>query len=398
MNLLSGAVSGSKPSGNVFFVESGRPGKPQFNHADYSELFGGVDGVEVNKEPAWRGVRRYEVQHSEDTGKIHSPVLKDLGFTDMSEGKTLSDFLSWGIKKYPAKHYIVLFSDHGAGFLGAEEDRGGLMSLPAIKEAFDKVKEKTGVKPDIIAFDTCLMAQAEVAYELKDSAKFLVASEEVVGGDGYPYSEILPRIDESIKEGKTDPRDITQIFIEEAESVNEDTTLTLSAIDLSAAGKVADAANTLAKHVLEGKASIDDVRDSIKQAQNYSVGTTVEPYSDFRDLWDLADKLENNPNIKNREIKKDLKELKIAVEMAVVHEEHKEDEDYQGSHGMSIYAPRRQKSVSVPLMEKYDEVRMSKRTRWNELVKVLTDYKELEAEEGGEGARKLTFIPLPQRK
>jgi hypothetical protein len=395
--MSAGGTDAAAPGGNVFFVESGNRKGTRYTHEDYSDIFGGVEGVDVNREPAWRGVRRYEIQHSENTSRINSPVITDLGQKDMSASKTLSDFVAWGMKKYPATHYIVLLSDHGAGFLGAEEDRGSLMSLPAIKEAFEKVKEKTGKKPDIIAFDTCLMAQAEVAYELKDSAKFLVASEEVVGGEGYPYTEFLPAIDEAIKEGKTDPKDITRIMIEAGEEANDHRTMTLSAIDLQAAGKVADAANTLAKHILEGKAKLDDVRDSIKHAQNFSVGTTTEPYSDFRDLWDLADKMENNPNIKNREIKKDLKEIKRAVEEAVVHEEHKDDEDYEGAHGMSIYAPRRQKSVSIPLMEKYDEVRMSKRTKWNELIKELVDFKELEKEEGEEGARKLTFIPLPPR-
>ncbi|MHC9541882.1 MAG: clostripain-related cysteine peptidase [Vulcanimicrobiota bacterium] len=388
----------SKPGSNVIFVDTqGRKGT-QLTHDDYSALFGGVDSATADKEPAWRGVRRYEVEHSDDTSKIKSKVLADLGQKDMSASKTLEDFLIWGMKKYPAKHYIVLFSDHGAGFLGAEEDRGNLMSMPTIRETLDKVAEKTGKKPDIIAFDTCLMAQAEVAYELKDSAKYLVASEETIGGDGYPYSEILPRIDAALSEGKSDPKEISKIFIEEAENVNESSTITLSAIDLGAIGKVANAANDLAKHILEGKADLEDVRDSLRYTQHYSVDSpTMAPYGDFRDLWDMADKLQNNPNIKNKEIKNDLTELKKAIEAAVVSEEHSDDEDYEGSHGISIYAPRREKNVDSSLMEQYDELRMSKRTKWNELIKTLTDYDG--TAEGDDGDRaKLKFIELPHRK
>jgi hypothetical protein len=389
----------AKPGSTTFFVESAGPKGKKLEKGDYSSLFENVDAVETNGEPSWRGVRRYEITHAENSKKIHSPVIADMGQVDMSKGKTLVDFLTWGMKKYPAKHYIVVFSDHGAGFLGAEEDRGNMMSMPAIKEALDKVAEKTGKRPDIIAFDTCLMGQAEVANELKDSAKYLIASEETIGGDGYPYSEILPRIDKSIAEGKTDPKDIAKIFIEEGENVNEDTTVTLSAIDLKAIGAVVSATNTLAKHILEGKADLEDVRESIKYTQHYSVGMSpMEPYEDFRDLWDLADKLEKNPNIKNREIKQDLKELKKAVEAAVVFEEHSDDEDYEGSHGISIYAPRRQKTVSVSLMEEYDELLMSKRTKWNELIKQLIDYDELKDGEGDDGSKKITFIKLPPRR
>jgi len=394
----SAASTSPKPGNNVFFVDTqGRKGA-KLTKEDFSGLFGGVEGVNPNKEPAWHGVRRYEVEHSENSSKINSKVLADLGQIDMSDGKTLEDFLVWGMKKYPAKHYIVLFSDHGAGFLGAEEDRGSLMSMPAIRETLEKVAEKTGKKPDIIAFDACLMAQAEVAYELKDSAKYLIASEETIGGDGYPYSEILPRIDAALAEGKSDPKEISKIFVEEAENVNESSTMTLSAIDLGAIGKVVSAANDLAKHILEGKADLEDVRDALRYTQRYSVDSpAMAPYGDFRDLWDAADRLQSNPNITNKEIKKDLAEIKKAIDAAVVSEEHMDDEDYEGSHGISIYAPRRDKSVDSSLMESYDELKMSKRTKWNELIKALTDFDESAESDDGD-RKKLKFIELPHRR
>ncbi|MDQ7823643.1 MAG: clostripain-related cysteine peptidase [Candidatus Eremiobacteraeota bacterium] len=384
---------------SIIFVES-MPGSGKFDQGDYSPILSQVDDVEVNKEPQWRGVRRFEISKDDDQKRINSKQLKDMGMRDMSKVKTLSDFIAWGMKNYPAKHYIVLMSDHGAGFLGAEEDRGNMLSLPNIREAFEKAHEKTGIKPDIIAFDACLMAQAEVAYELKDQAKYLIASEEIVGGDGYPYRTIFPAVDKALSEGKTDPRDVASIFIEESEKANKKSTFTLSAIDLEAAKKVVSAANDLAKDILEGKADLDAVRESFKEVQHYNVNRDkMRPYSDFRDLGDLVDKLSKNPAIKNRDIKRDLKELKAAVEQAVVKEEHMQDEDYEGSHGISIFAPRRQSGVSVPLMEEYDKILMSKRTKWNELVKVLTDFeglKKLEEEEGGKG--RITFIPLPQRR
>jgi hypothetical protein len=392
------AEGGTKPDNTVLFVEPPGSKGTKYDHDDYAALFGEVDDVNANTEPSWRGVRRYKIESHPDSKKIHSPVLKDLGQADMSSSKTLANFLAWGMQKYPAKHYIVLFSDHGAGFLGAEEDRGTIMSMPAIKEAFDKAAEKTGKKPDIIAFDTCLMAQAEVANELKDSAKYLIASEEIIGGDGYPYKEILPAIDQAISEGKSDPKDIAKVFIEKGEEVNEHRTKTLSAIDLKAIGKVVDAANTLAKDILAGKADLDDVRDSLRYTQHFGLDAPpMEPYIDFRDIWDLADMMEGNPNIKNRDIKKDLKELKKAVETAVVFEEHKDDEDYEGAHGISIYAPRREKSVSEKLFKKYDELRMSKRTKWNEFIKALSEFDPDKVGDDGDGKSKISFIQLPPR-
>ncbi|MCJ8345789.1 clostripain-related cysteine peptidase, partial [bacterium] len=46
-------------------------------------------------------------------------------------------------------------------------------------------------KLDILAMDACLMSMFEVAYELKDSVSYLLASQENEPGTGYPYAEIL---------------------------------------------------------------------------------------------------------------------------------------------------------------------------------------------------------------
>ena len=48
-------------------------------------------------------------------------------------------------------------------------------------------------------------------------------------------------------------------------------------------------------------------------------------------------------------------------------------------------------------MEQYDELRMSKRTKWNELIKTLTDYDETAESDDGDRA-KFKFIELPHRK
>jgi hypothetical protein len=345
-------------------------------------------------------VKRYELTHDDDPTRINSKPLAFLGYKDMSKVDTLAEFIAWGMKKFPAKHYIVSLSDHGAGFLGAEEDRGSMLSLPDLRAAFEKAEQMTGKKPDVIAFDCCLMQQAEVAYELKDRAKYLVASEEVIGGDGYPYKDVLPAIDQALTLGKTDPGEISKVIIEQAEKANEKSTFTLSAVNLKAIEDVVGAANELAEHILQGKANMEDVRAALKQTQHFSVSSPMKPYDDFRDIWDMADKLEQHPNITDPAIRKDLKELKKAVENAVIKNEHRKDEDYEGAHGMSIYAPRRQKNVSIPLMEEYGKTKFAQdASKWTEFIKEATDFDALvrKAKEEGTDKPKLTFIPLPQR-
>ncbi len=391
------AETSGNARGSILFVDSPLGGK--YDQPDMSGLLSSVDDVQLNKEPLWRGARRYELTHDDDPSKINSKMVKDLGYRSMAKVDSLANFIAWGMKNYPAKHYIVLMSDHGAGFLGAEEDRGDMLSLPDLKKALDKAAEKSGKKPDIVAFDACLMAQAEVAYELKDTARYLISSEEIIGGDGYPYKDILPAIDKSISEGKSDPKTIASVFIENAEKVNKKSTHTLSTIDLKQMKKVARAVDQLAADILGSKIDMEQISASFKQAQHFDLRTAPStPYDDYRDLWDLADKLQNNPNIKSRVVKEDLKNLKAAIEKSVVSEQHEKDEDYENSHGVSVYAPRRQKSVRPTLMEEYEKTQFAKDSpNWIALIKKITNYEELLKQSEGEGKSKLTLIELPER-
>ena len=145
------------------------------------------EGAENVKEPDWIGCRRYYVTDDINPDKIDSELIADVGLPNMGKPETLTDFIVWGMKNFPAKKYIIDIGDHGAGFLGACEDRDEFMSLPDLNKAFSDAEKQTGVKPDVIVFDACLMAQAEVAYELKDRADVMIASEETVGGAGLPY-------------------------------------------------------------------------------------------------------------------------------------------------------------------------------------------------------------------
>ena len=48
-------------------------------------------------------------------------------------------------------------------------------------------------KLDFIVFDACLMGSIETAYVLKEYAKYMVASEELMLGYGFNYKEILDK-------------------------------------------------------------------------------------------------------------------------------------------------------------------------------------------------------------
>ena len=64
--------------------------------------------------------------------------LADLGPTDMGDPTTLSTFITYGITNFPAEHYALIISDHGAAWPGVGPDEGAgesVMDLPEVQQA-----------------------------------------------------------------------------------------------------------------------------------------------------------------------------------------------------------------------------------------------------------------------
>jgi hypothetical protein len=129
--------------------------------------------------------RYYHIEHFPDEigDNISSPVLLEKGGVDMSSPQTLGEFLNFAIANYPATHYALVISGYARGWPGAcyDEHWGSgnhLMSLPDLANSLEQVIFVNGIaKFDLVFFNTPLMATAEVAYEMRNSADFLVASE-----------------------------------------------------------------------------------------------------------------------------------------------------------------------------------------------------------------------------
>jgi len=144
----------------------------------------------------WTGVRRYLAQKDADPGRIASPVLAELGQADMGDYRTVIDFVRWARAAYPAGRYLLVVWNHGSGWTKAgpggargisyDDETGNHVTIPQLGE----VLRQTG-PVDVYASDACLMQMAEVAWELKDHASYIVGSEETEPADGYPYDAVL---------------------------------------------------------------------------------------------------------------------------------------------------------------------------------------------------------------
>lgn len=124
--------------------------------------------------------------------------------TDTGSPVTLYNFMSRCVEMFPAKHYMVVLAGHGSGprrdFLLRDDSPAGSLTMNELKGAFEELAPELGEgqKIDILGMDTCLMSMAEVAYELRDHVKILVASESYSPVSGWPYEPILNALKEGV--------------------------------------------------------------------------------------------------------------------------------------------------------------------------------------------------------
>ncbi|MBR1781026.1 MAG: peptidase C11 [Oscillospiraceae bacterium] len=135
----------------------------------------------------------YQIQN----GKLRCLVDND-GAKAMTSPSTLSGFIQYCAKNFPASRNELILWDHGGGSLsgyGYDEKyaSSGSMNLRGINEAL----KNGGVSFDFIGFDACLMATLETALMLDDYADYLIASEETEPGVGWYYTDWLTQLSDN---------------------------------------------------------------------------------------------------------------------------------------------------------------------------------------------------------
>ncbi len=162
----------------------------------------------------------------------------------MADPQTLADFIRWSAEKYPAKKYALVLWDHGLGgkegiFIDELFD-GDTMCLDELHEAL----ADGGVTFEAVVFDACLMANLETACAVKDSARWMVASEEVVAGKGTAMYDWLQQLYLTPQwDGERLGRwicDMTQVKYANEADAQAQSTLTWAVIDLSKIDRVAE--------------------------------------------------------------------------------------------------------------------------------------------------------------
>ena len=153
----------------------------------------------------WQNRSRFTFRFTVDPTKtVEEQMVADNvhGFNNdhIATADSLRAFIDWAAKACPAKHYVLLLSDHGAGYLPNEDlpytpdnatrsllvdnNKNERLSLNALRYAV----ANASIKPHVVYFDACLMNCFEYLFELKDHTDYIVASSFLVPGWGGDYT------------------------------------------------------------------------------------------------------------------------------------------------------------------------------------------------------------------
>jgi hypothetical protein len=277
--------------------------------------------------------------------------VSNVPLEDSCAPETLAEFMQFCEDNYPADHKILVLWDHGGGVAGYGNDSifSSALSLGEIREAFEAVYTPSASRPayDIIGFDACLMASAEVAQTLDGFGKYLVASEEVEPGQGWDYSVWLQAMtDDPTMNAAQIGRSIADSFMDFYMAYNSNLgalignqEVTMSVTDIHKASQAYSAYCKLCRAQLKDAASDMSVLADIgsKAGNSTRYGGSVYDIFNTVDLGGYMDLLDDTyPN--------EAQTVRTLLKDAVLY--HRQSEGLADSQGLSVYVPIETSSFS----------------------------------------------------
>ncbi|TFB08552.1 hypothetical protein E3V08_03565 [Candidatus Atribacteria bacterium MT.SAG.1] len=335
----------------------------QFDRIPYSVLAANNQGYfDDTSNGDWTNTRRYYITQDSDPYQISSDLKSDLGELNMGDPQTLIDFASWAVANYPAKKYLLVIWNHGGGFrstsltkdIAWDDTSGGdRITMQELEYALSAISTQAGKNIDIVGMDACLMAMTEVAYQIKDYVDILVASEENVPNDGWPYDTILDQlvVDPTMSSEQL-ARTIVDTYIDSYPSYN----VTQSAIDLSHMDTLATQLSNLALAIMSDTLTPKNIYINAAYSSQYYGD------KDFIGLYDFSNQLLAYSN--SLEVKNIALSIQQTLNYAVIKSEYNGG-SVSSSKGLSIYFPYYSYDYY------YNNTNFSQDTLWDEMLSYL---------------------------
>lgn len=289
----------------------------------------------------------------------HFQKVRMLPNQSIGQAETLSEFIRYGMREYPADHYGLIFWNHGSGSVigfGKDEQHpdNTTLSLSEIRTGLENSGMGSDRRFSFIGFDACLMATLETAVSLVPYTDYLVASQELEPGSGWDYCSLLKNLNQfSGTSGKETGISIANSLL--ARNRENSDRLTLSVTDLR---KIPVLNQTVEKFAQRINQKLSDESDSTgntsfyshliksrQQSRSFGIPSLTYSGPDMVDLLDLARNVgkDNFPGIVDT--------LIAQAREAVVYQV----DSYKGQEeplaGLSVYFPCQNTELSASLPE-----------------------------------------------
>jgi len=324
----------------------------------------------------------FVVKDRPDNKEIVSKVIDVTPDGDMGSWRHFARSVKKAIRRFNPDKLIVVLWNHGNGYFGIAYDdvSANHMKVDEIGKALKDISSFYGRKIDIFAMDACLMQMAEVVSEIKDYARFIVASEEMIPGPGYPYDDILRSINQA-----SDIRNIAISMVDAYDKAynggkySNSAPTTLSVIDTSKFNGFINHLNRWVDTAVASRdfkiiTSTDVIENSFFFEKDEAIGNVLNEETEgiLTRNADLISYLEKVLDVAKDE--KILKETQLLVDYIksslVVYHKGGDFENLQGlsyrdnTYGISIYLPKlRYRSTT------YENLTFTRISRWDEVIK-----------------------------
>jgi len=331
----------------------------------------------------------YDLSHDENPGINSTTIpLSEVNEAwgdelDMSDWKTLRDFLVYSLTDRQADRVMFVLWDHGAGWYSTNQvifgtrteapsrgfaldtNSGGAMFLDEFREGFEGASSILGgLELDIIGFDTCSMGMMEVYYQVSPWFDLALGSEDEQPWYGYNYSFV------SVMDGPDPPgpeelgQHIIQKFSGQYSDPGEYTYGTISLVDLKhLRDSLSPALDSLALSLIERM-----YHNEVIEPQSFRAVRNRAETLGFENL-DLGDLLlELKRSSLQDDITRNATRAMVEYNFTVLDEWHKPDGRNPDATGISIYLP-----PPFSYRTDYDGstgfLNFTGATRWDELIR-----------------------------
>jgi hypothetical protein len=305
--------------------------------------------------------------------------------TSSGNPNVLLNFLEETRDRFPKQNYLLVLWGHSFG-LGFGRDHGDALTIHELSTALEHFAAR-GEPLELLGTNACAMAYVEAVFELRNAARYLIASELTMPFSGWPFATVLQRL---AHEPKMSPSVLGEMIVNEFVQSYNGRDVSLSLIDLTKANtSLLDAVALLAGTLNAGLKS-PDTSSAIAEAFLDTAHGDVRPLIDVVDLCARLEIPDQTAAIRNAA--STLRELVEENPTGLV-VKHKGDLDLEGLNGLGIFAPGVASAADLARLGLHEaeyralSLMMLSEQRWSDVV-----YKSMVDTLGDTGARLAELI------